>query len=221
MRYINLNNEFSIEIPNGFLLFISGVPGVGKTTVSYELLKRFDKFRIVEETDLIREILRGYQEYTNEIIIENIGFETDQIRISDHNKLLSFDEAKHQCRIMKKSIEKIAERQNRKGICTIINGVHIIPEILDGIMDNKNTLFVNLFINNEREVYNRIANRDPNSYMLNSTSYIFRSNIDLYNSTKKMVTKNNVIFKNIDVTNLGVNDTIIEIIKCINSACRN
>lgn len=25
----------NIEIPKGFILFISGVPGVGKTTVSY------------------------------------------------------------------------------------------------------------------------------------------------------------------------------------------
>ena len=45
------------------ILFISGVPGLGKTTLSYELLKRYDKFRIIQETDIIREILRGYNEY--------------------------------------------------------------------------------------------------------------------------------------------------------------
>ena len=50
-------------IPEGFVLFISGVPGVGKTTISYELLKKINAFRIIEETDLIREILLGYNEY--------------------------------------------------------------------------------------------------------------------------------------------------------------
>ena len=48
------------------IFLISGVPGVGKTTLSYELLKRFSTFRIIQETDLIREILRGYNEYLQE-----------------------------------------------------------------------------------------------------------------------------------------------------------
>lgn len=34
-------------IPNGFILFLSGVPGVGKTTLSYQLLKQYDGFRIM------------------------------------------------------------------------------------------------------------------------------------------------------------------------------
>ena len=45
------------------IVFISGVPATGKTTISYELLKRYNIFRIIQETDLIREILRGYNEY--------------------------------------------------------------------------------------------------------------------------------------------------------------
>ena len=52
------NNYECFEIPEGFIVFISGVPGVGKTTISYELLKRCNSFRIIEETDLIREVLR-------------------------------------------------------------------------------------------------------------------------------------------------------------------
>ena len=52
---INSNNI----IPDNLIIFVSGVPGMGKTTISYELLKKFSKFRIIEETDLIREILTG------------------------------------------------------------------------------------------------------------------------------------------------------------------
>ena len=31
----------SIIIPDGLIVFISGVPGMGKTTISYELLKNY------------------------------------------------------------------------------------------------------------------------------------------------------------------------------------
>ena len=36
-------------IPDNLVVFICGVPGMGKTTISYELLKKYDKFRIIEE----------------------------------------------------------------------------------------------------------------------------------------------------------------------------
>lgn len=33
----NRLNNLKLEIPKGLIVFISGVPGVGKTTISYEL----------------------------------------------------------------------------------------------------------------------------------------------------------------------------------------
>ena len=32
-------------IPDNLVIFISGVPGMGKTTISYEMLKKYEKFR--------------------------------------------------------------------------------------------------------------------------------------------------------------------------------
>jgi len=32
----NDSNRLDIELPKGLVVFISGVPGVGKTTISYE-----------------------------------------------------------------------------------------------------------------------------------------------------------------------------------------
>lgn len=62
MRPLQTSNTIK-DIPEGFIIFVSGVPGVGKTTISYELLKRFNVFRIIEETDLIREVLLGYNAF--------------------------------------------------------------------------------------------------------------------------------------------------------------
>lgn len=101
-------------IPEGLIVLISGVPGVGKTTISYELLKKFSEFRIIEETDIIREVLRGYNEFLRIKFGDQIGFLLNKVLISDHTKLLTFDEAKLQCEYMKKSIEKIICRQQRK-----------------------------------------------------------------------------------------------------------
>jgi len=203
-----------IELPEGFIVFISGVPGVGKTTISYELLKIFGAFRIIEETDLIREVLRGYNEYIKEEFREKVQFLFDRIEITSHTKLLSFDEAKQQCAFMKKSFEKIVARQQRKGIPSIVNGVHIVPEILDGLAQNHNIIYINLYINSEAEIYRRLINRDPHSYMLNHTSLIYQTNLDLYLSTSSLPKTRN-IFNNIDVTNLNVSETIDEIVGCI------
>lgn len=140
-----------INIPGGLILFISGVPGVGKTTISYELLKRIEQFRIIEETDLMRDILRGYNDFLTKEFGSRASIIFDSIKISDHNKLLTLDEAKAQCRIMKNSIEQIVLRQQRKSIATIINGVHIIPEILQEITSYSNVIFINLYISDEKK----------------------------------------------------------------------
>lgn len=97
-----MNKKYTL--PNDLIVLISGVPGVGKTTISYELLKEHEEFRLVEETDIIREILRGYNEY-----LENIHDTPLNDVIYEHDIFLSYDMAKHQCRIMKNSIINIEE----------------------------------------------------------------------------------------------------------------
>lgn len=205
----------SITIPDGLIVFISGVPGMGKTTLSYELLKKFNKFRIIEETDLIREVLRGYNDYLKAEFGNQVSFVFDKVYITDHTKLLTFEEAKIQCETMKQSFEKIVARQHRKGIATIINGVHIIPEVLNDIAESNNIIFINLYVTNEHEIYERISKRDPTSYMLEHIPFIFQTNNELHLSTKRISLKYPNIF-NINVTELSIDDTINRIIDCIN-----
>lgn len=212
----NKSNQ-ELTIPDGLIVFISGVPGVGKTTISYELLQKVDKFRIIEETDLIREVLRGYNDYLKIEFGNQVDFVFEKIHITDHTKLLTFEEAKIQCKTMIKSFEQIVTRQKRKGIASIINGVHIIPEILNGIAENNNIIYINLYISNEQEIYERISNRDSCSYMLNYVPFIFQTNKDLYFSTEKIALKNRYVF-NIDVTNLSIEDTINQIVSYINKS---
>ncbi len=197
------------NIPGGLIVFISGVPGVGKTTISYELLRRYNEFRIIQETDLIREILRGYNEYLEDTIGDATIIEKlhQKAYIPDHMKIFNYEELKIQCSIIKRSIEKIIIRQQRKGIPSIINGVHIIPEILNGIAQNKNVVYINLYISNKEALRTRLSFRDPQKYMpyLNVS---FEANCALYESVLELAQEFPHIFQNIDVTNLTVDQVV-------------
>ena len=138
--------EEKYTLPQNLVLLISGVPGVGKTTLSAELLKAYKEFRLVEETDVIREILRGYNCY----LFYEYGFLQDNIY--SHNRFLTYDMAKEQCRIMKNSIINIIQRQQRKEIPSIINGVHIIPEELYIHLKVPNIIYINLYVDSEESL---------------------------------------------------------------------
>ncbi len=214
MEAIQLSN-IKIEIPDGFIIFISGVPGVGKTTISYELLKRFNEFRIIEETDLIREVLRGYNSFLKREFPTQSNDILSQIEITDHTKLLCLEEAKQQCYFMRSSFESIVDRQKRKGISSIINGVHIIPETLNGLAENRNVIYINLYVTSEQALYTRLFNRNPESYMINHIPFIYKANMDLYTSTEKLSVKFPYLFNNVDVTELSVDETISKIMQRI------
>lgn len=216
MAEINMINS-SIMIPKGLIVFISGVPGVGKTTISYELFKRCNEFRIIQETDLIREILRGYNEYLeaeidDKSIIEGLS---EKVSIPDHMKIFNYMELKEQCLTMKKSIEQIIARQQRKGIASIINGVHIVPEVLNGIWQNKNIVYINLYINTKSALRIRLSERDERKYM----PYLdvsFEANCSLYDSTFTLSQEQPDTFTNIDVTHLTVDQVVEKVIRFIN-----
>ena len=211
----NIIDEQKASSIEQLVLLISGVPGSGKTTISYELLKKYNEFRIIQETDLIREILRGYNEYLNERFnpLDEHGFKI----VPDHRKMFNYSELKEQCKIMRNSIENIIIRQQRKKIPSIINGIHIVPEVLNGIVHNNNVLYVNLYIDRQDILYKRWVNRDPIKYLPN-ISVTFETNLLLYESTRDLSEKYPFTFHNVNVSNSTIEQTVHEIVTFIRTS---
>ncbi len=192
------------KLPQDLILLISGVPGVGKTTISNELLRTYKEFRLVEETDIIREILRGYKNHLIEIGKES----TDEIYA--HDVFLNYDMAKQQCCIMKNSIINIIKRQQRKQIPSIINGVHIIPEELYLYTSFSNILYIILYVESEHVLWERLKSRNAQKYKPECVPYLFKTNVELQNSIHK-IPKDSCMLYSINISRLSVEDTISKI----------
>jgi len=192
------------KLPQDLILLISGVPGVGKTTISNELLRTYKEFRLVEETDIIREILRGYKNHLIEIGKES----TDEIYA--HDVFLNYDMAKQQCSIMKNSIINIIKRQQRKQIPSIINGVHIIPEELYLYTPFSNILYIILYVESEHVLWERLKSRNAQKYKPECVPYLFKTNVELQNSIHK-IPKGSCMLYSINISRLSVEDTISKI----------
>ena len=146
-----------VQIPHDTILFISGAPGAGKTSISYGILRRFDCFRIIEETDIMREIIRGYNAFAADYCRDE---RISEINMYDSTVIMSYSEALNQCRIIKNSIRNVVERQQRKKIPTIINGVHIVPKELIRTITSTSTVYINLYVSDFEILKKRLSLRN-------------------------------------------------------------
>ena len=205
-----------LNIPKGFILFVSGVPGVGKTTISYELLRRNREFRIIEETDILRDALRGYNEYLVYALGQPAKDLLKNTVIFEHGRLLSLEEAIQQCKIMSMPLNSIVSRQQRKGISSIINGVHIVPASMTEYINSPNIAFVNLYVTDCAVLQSRLLQRKSQAYTNDKIQFVFRTNEALYMNTERTAKRSKNIF-NVDVSHRSIDETISEITKCIQS----
>lgn len=155
-----------IEIPKDLILFLTGVPCVGKTTTAYNLLRKYPEFKSVTEVDIMRTMARS--------IIRDIGpIVNSEVKLNVENSyyylfksvtVSNFITMKKQSSILSKPICEIVKRQQDRKIPTIIEGTSIVPSTffennkpIDGFQ--KNIIFINLYLSDIQEHIQRRKNR--------------------------------------------------------------
>lgn len=172
MEHINMD----LFIPKDFILILSGVPCVGKTTTAYNLLKQFPEFRRVSEIDIIRTVVRS--------VVRNLESEKYLAPKVIHDRYSALfeslsdkelSESKQQSKELIPYVKEIVNRQQLRKIPTIIEGSSIIPSTyFENTMPiagfETNILFINLYLSDlEEHVQRRITRCKNREYLDNET----------------------------------------------------
>ena len=218
-----------LKIPNDFVLMLSGVSCVGKTTVAYNLLHNMPQFRIVTQLDIVRTAIRSVikkisysnnKDNANKIYIDFFKPIFDSITNGDYATL------KQQSNIMMNCLQEIIKRQQMRQIPTIIEGINIIPSLyfindkpIEGF--NRNVAFIDLYISDIADHRKRRQKRcKERGYA--QINYIMDEKVDkqrninlmLYEETVNLSKKHKNVFA-LDVSNKSEEAVVLEIYKCL------
>lgn len=213
---------------NKTILIISGLPCIGKTTIAYELIKKFPQFRSVTEMDIIRTVLRKViEDLETNNLCNNVNIKEYYENLFNSLRESSYDIACEQSKQLLPFVKDIIFRQQRRNIPTIIEGAEIIPiTYFDDNQKvcwiNENIIFVYLYIADEvehkRRRINRCKDRGYNFNEANENKMVNKirneKHIRLLQDAQNLSKTNNNIFT-IDVSNKSVEEVCNLIIKQI------
>ncbi|MHA1446906.1 MAG: hypothetical protein ACTSSN_09465 [Candidatus Heimdallarchaeaceae archaeon] len=157
-RYIVFEGE---EKYKPIIVLLAGVPGIGKSTLSVDLSKRLEITNIIG-TDMVREILR--QTISSNLIPE---LHSSSYNAYKHLKptinpilrqsIVGYEE---QCRHVIVGVEAAIQSALYSRENTIIEGVHLAPNILNrSVLDESHVLLILFYLENEKEHLRRIQSR--------------------------------------------------------------
>lgn len=157
-RYIVFEGE---EKYKPIIVLLAGVPGIGKSTLSVDLSKRLEITNIVG-TDMVREILR--QTISSNLIPElhSSSYEAYKYLKPMINPILrqSIVGYEEQCRHVIVGVEAAIQSALYSRENTIIEGVHLAPNILNrSVLDESHVLMILFYLENEEEHLRRIQSR--------------------------------------------------------------
>lgn len=237
-----------LNIPRDYKIFISGATGVGKSTIARNLLNIIPDFVIIEEADMLREAVRGENDRIIDLI-SNYANQNNQGELFNKETLklllkydslksstvdLHYEELNEQCKLILEPLEKVCFRLMNKGMPAIIEGVNLSFEAMfdnpDSLyfvsLDSKDTLFLNLYVNNSKEHRSRLIQRcsdrrdnaQTRTRYLTKLSNIRNTNDIQYEKVETYAKKYNNVY-NIDTTGT-LEETIEHIITIIQNSTK-
>lgn len=172
----------SIQIPTRVLppdckVFISGAPGVGKTTIANKLLPFFESDNLeVIEVDFIKDVLREDFDLFSSIITDlapcNYLMENAQKKIKHQRQIiepssykLEYEKLLEQNDYIFKRLISACNKREEKGVPTILEGVNLSIDIIHDEYKNfpsllRNIFLIDLFMENKEGHRHRLEHRN-------------------------------------------------------------
>jgi len=141
------------------LLLLSGVNGVGKSTLAMQV-SHFLKIKTVVSTDTIREVLRS-----NIDSIKSPELHRSSFSIGKHNHPLS--DWEDCCDVVSNGIHSIIDKCRREGVDLILEGVHLKPDnqiIRKWIEEGGIAIGLILYVHNEENHKKMIISREKDTW---------------------------------------------------------
>lgn len=193
-----------ISIPHELILIISGMPGVGKSTLALNLVRKYSEFRSINQMNLLRFATRYYNDESGNSDVTKPG-----LRFQTH------EEGKLHMLKLAPVIKAFIKRQLEKKIPTILEGVDFYPPYLHSYDTKesffKNVLFINLYCSKESTHYIRLVEREKKRQRNPSRVDLFFENIRKKNYLlyQDILQFKNCRMKSIDVAYLN-EDQVLE-----------
>lgn len=151
-------------VPKGFLIFITGTNGAGKTTIANKVAKKLGISSVVEVDDL-RESLRSSEEIYRKAgeddqyeLLSISSYLSDRIENNEkNNKQENYIE---QCKLLTKAIKNVALRKQHHGLSSIFEGINILPtDLIEHGISAEYVLFVELKVEPPELLKRRLVNK--------------------------------------------------------------
>lgn len=112
--------------PQGVVIFIGGVTGIGKSTVAREVSYRLGINSTIG-TDSIRQVMRKTMSSDLLPELHESTFQTHRA-VQSHpiisNVIMGFE---RQCRLVSVGVDAIRERCEKEGTSSVVEGIHLVP----------------------------------------------------------------------------------------------
>ena len=143
-QYYHTSRQIA-KLEHPLFILIGGTTGAGKSAISAELAHRLGIERLIG-TDTIREIMRymipktllpalHQSSFTAGEVIDEIG--TEDVALSGFTRQVS---------LVSEGVRAYMERGQKEGLNTIINGVHLVPGLIN-MTDHSDTYLFHYIIN--------------------------------------------------------------------------
>ncbi|MCL2475716.1 AAA family ATPase [Candidatus Bathycorpusculum sp.] len=196
-------------VPKGFLVFITGTNGVGKTTVSKKVARKLGIEYI--NVNHLRETLRAEEH----LFQSNYRY---SILKSSSYLLPSSEEFKIQCEVMSPAIKQLSIYLQNMGESSVFDGINISPaRLLVSGLSAHYILFVNLQVSEDKQGKEKLLERlnsknienkvkERNSYLNNIDKIMATRHVideDFATVNEKITSNHNIHTKVIDTTNIS------------------